>query len=211
MSVSLGGSLRRHRSTPVRPSQAQRAGRSAASQDVSRGFVFDATGGYQITTRIGAGPGHLVADSGRPAAITVLVPDPPVFRPVLHRRPERFRPVAIGDRLRLQVLLHSADYRIAVGLTFSGGPSIIHVKQEVATATVAQDSTTGDPVRHRGIEEATGKAGNVGVDVSYRIGSTSGPGWIHPLSGWQGPRCRARLNLSVGGAQIGAGVPLPLF
>ncbi len=204
LSVSLGGSLQETSfDTSSTFSSFNEQGQISGVQNVGRGFVFDATGGYQITTRIGAGLGIWSQTADSAAAITVLVPDPLFFN--------RFATVNLSDSDLSQSVI-GFNFQVfftqpitdRIDLTFSGGPSIIHVKQEVAAATVAPNSTTAT-LSVAEESKTTGKAGNVGVDVSYRIGSTWGLGGFIRYAGGKAALPSAP-DLSVGGAQMGVGV-----
>ena len=86
-------------------------------------------------------------------------------------------------------------------LAIAGGPSIIHVKQELssvavtantqnASATVVSESAT------------TAKAGNAGVDLGYRVNDRYGLGVFARYAGGQ-VDLPSVSNLTVGGTQIG--------
>ena len=90
-----------------------------------------------------------------------------------------------------------------IDAAFFIGPSIIHVKQTIATATAVpgtQDISTDSATESK----TTGKAGSVGVDFNYKINQRYGAGvFVRYLGG------RADLSstkLTVGGAQVGVGL-----
>ena len=87
-------------------------------------------------------------------------------------------------------------------LSVFGGPSIIRVRQELASATAEENSVRGliEPSRR-----LTPKAGTVGVDLSYRLTDRYGVGGFVRYAGGQ-VDLRPAPNLQVGGTQAGGGI-----
>jgi opacity protein-like surface antigen len=204
LNVSLGGSVQETSfDTSSTFSSFNEQGQISGVQNVGRGFVFDATGGYQITTRIGAGFGIWSQTSDSAAALTVLVPDPLFYNrfSTVNLSDSDLSQTAIGFNFQIFFTQPITD---RIDMTFSGGPTIIHVKQEVAAATVAPNSTTATLSV---VDESatTAKAGNIGVDVSYKMGLSWGLGGFIRYAGGKAELPSAP-DLSVGGVQMGAGV-----
>ena len=84
------------------------------------------------------------------------------------------------------------------------GPSLIHVKQEVASASVVpgtQDLLTTTASESK----TTGRAGTAGVDVSYKITSRYGAGAFLRYLGGE-VNLPSAPKLKVGGLQVGVGL-----
>lgn len=172
------------------------------SQQVGRGVVFDITGAYRVRHHFALAIGLSTFHGSGDASLTASLPNPIFFgQPRVSSATEGGlgqTDVAVNlQALWLQPITRKID------AAFFIGPSIIHVKQTIATATAVpgtQDIAT-DSVSE---SKTTGKAGSVGVDFNYKINQRYGAGvFVRYLGG------RADLSavkLTVGGAQVGVGL-----
>ena len=111
------------------------------------------------------------------------------------RRSWSFRPQAYGDLKQSTVAI---NFQIVwmrpltdrFDLSVFGGPSIIRVKQDIASAT-AEDRIPCPTIESQ--SETTGKAGTVGVDLSYRLNDRYGVGgFVRYAGGAVDLPCRRR-------------------
>ncbi|MGE0451495.1 MAG: outer membrane beta-barrel protein [Vicinamibacterales bacterium] len=180
-------------------------GQVESTQNVGRAFVADISGGYFVSNRFGVGLGIWGGRADSAAAATVLVPDPLFFN--------RYTTVNLNTPDLMQTMF-GVNFQILIrqpitdslDLTFSAGPSVIHVKQEIASASVTPNTTSAS-LNVLEEKKTTAKAGNVGVDVAYRFGETYGiGGFVRYVGGQSGLPSAA--DLKIGGVQVGGGLRL---
>jgi hypothetical protein len=178
-------------------------GTASAAQNVGRGFVFDATGGYRVRTHISVAVGISTFGGSGNGAVAAAIPDPLRFN--------SFKPFSgsVSDLKQSDVSVNfQAVWDRAItdrlALLVFGGPSIIHVKQDIASATV--DVGTGNPTTAVDTQSATtGKAGSIGADVAYKVTDRYGIGvFVRYLGG--SVDLPAAPSMKVGGVQAGAGI-----
>jgi hypothetical protein len=172
----------------------------ATNQATGRGFVFDANGGYRFARNLHFGVGFWVARPDGASASAASIPDPLVFN-----RPTTLTFTATD----LSQTNTGVNFQIGwsttlgnrVDVAIAGGPSIIHVKQELSSVAVTPN--TQDAAATVVSESATtAKAGNAGVEVGYRLSDRYGLGVFARYAGGQ-VDLPSVSNLTVGGTQIG--------
>ena len=170
-----------------------------STQRIRNGGVFKAAVGVPVTDRIGIGGG--ISFFGRPgtAVIQARIPDPSFFdRPTtVELDSDDLRHREIG--LNFSVLYHQ-PLTPRFDLTFSGGPSLIRVLQDIATVSV---SNAGALSVAKQEESGNAFGVNAGVDAVYSLRPALGLGlFVHYLGGQID--LPSAENLTVGGAQVGA-------
>lgn len=174
-------------------------------QTVGRAFVFDVSGGYHVTSRFGVGAGVWTSRADSAAAATVLTPNPLFFNrfTTTNLSAEDLKQSTVGVNL---MILFRQPITDKIDVTFSAGPSIIRIKQQVASATI--DPNSGTPVLTILDEtKRTAKAGNVGLDLGYQITDKYGIGGFVRYVG-AGAGLPSAPDLKIGGVQLGAGARL---
>jgi hypothetical protein len=175
-------------------------GSVTSNQSVGGGFLFDITGGYQLTPHLGFGVGVWSAHAKGGAASVALMPDPLFVGryTTVNISQDDLKQTLVGVNFQV-IWRQPIGERIEVNL--SGGPTILHVSQEVGTINVAPNTSSATA----GIDKqskTTGKAGNVGVDVIYHLMDHVGLGLFVGYAGGTVDLPSVD-GLSVGGAQVG--------
>jgi hypothetical protein len=175
----------------------------SASQKVGRGFVFDVAGGFRVWKNVSLGLGIWTLHASGDAAVTAVIPDPLVFgRPTTSS-------LVVTDAAHTAV---GVDFQVryswkvanTVDMSVFIGPTIVHVTQDIASVAVASGGQT--PTGSLNSESATsGKAGNVGLDITYRLTRRLGVGVFARYAGGEADLPSAP-KLKVGGVQAGAGL-----
>jgi len=99
---------------------------------------------------------------------------------------------------RAQKVANTVDMSVFIG------PTIVHVTQDIASVAVASGGQT--PTGSLSSESATsGKAGNAGLDITYRLTRRLGVGVFARYAGGEADLPSAP-KLKVGGVQAGAGL-----
>jgi len=180
------------------------AGTVTANQTVGKGFVFDAGVGRRnlwrgISGVVGISTFH---GSGGAAAI-VAVPNPLFFgQPSI----KTFAATDYGNLSQTDIAVNfqavwTRPLTTKLDLSVFIGPSIIHVKQEVASPTETQNATA----TIQSESGTTGKAGTVGVDLSYRLNNRYSVGGFIRYAGGE-VNLPSVSKLKVGGVQAAGGV-----
>ena len=202
--VSLGGQFQSHTfSDSTSFGLYNELATVSATQTVGRGVVFDLSGGYRVWRRLSVALGVSTFHGTSDATLSGSIPSPLVFG-----QPKASTTTATGlghtdvavnlQAVWLQPITDKIDAAIFLG------PSLIHVKQEVASASVVPG--TQDLLAATASEsKSTGKAGTAGVDISYKITSRYGAGLFLRYLGGEVDLPSAP-KLKVGGLQVGAGL-----
>jgi hypothetical protein len=174
----------------------------SANQTVGRGFVFDISGGRRFGHNLAVAVGLWTFNGSGTAATTAALPDPLLFgQPItVNSTASGLKQRDVGVNFQIGWIAAVTD-RINIGVF--GGPSVIHVKQDIGTITVApgtQNATASVNTESK----TTGKAGSVGVDVSYRLTNRYGVGGFIRYAGGE-VDLPSSPKLKVGGIQLGAG------
>jgi hypothetical protein len=173
------------------------------NQTVGRGPVVNLNVGYHLTERMGAAIGLWMAYSEGESAFVGAIPDPlffgrfTVYTATGSGLPQR----NVG--LDLQFFWTMPVAR-KIELAISGGPTIMHVRQELASFSV-DPGTQVISATAVTEQKVTAKAANVGADVRYRLNSRYRALIFARYVGGQVDLPSAS-NMTVGGVQVGGGV-----
>jgi hypothetical protein len=176
---------------------------TATNQAVGGGFVFDASGSYRVWRNLAVGIGIWTFNGSGTAAGVASIPDPlQTGHPtIVNGTASDLKQTDVGVNFQA-VWVQPVTDRIDVAIF--GGPTLIHVSQDVATMTIASNAQTAT-MTTSSQSGTTGKAGNVGVDASYKLTKRYRAGVFIRYAG-------GTINLpiigdlTVGGAQLGGGV-----
>ena len=209
VSISVGGQFQSHDFTGVTTFPLfGETGSVTANQTVGSGFVFDASGGYRFAGNVFAGNlagavGVSTFNGSGAAAAVASIPNPLfVGKPAI----VTFDASQYGDLQQTNVAINfqivwMKTIRPRLDLAAFGGPSVIHVSQDIASATPVLNTT---PTVERQTA-TTGKAGTVGVDLTYRMNDRYGVGgFVRYLGG--SVDLPAVENLGIGGVQAAGGI-----
>jgi hypothetical protein len=178
-------------------------GTTATNQNVGKGFVVDVSGGKLFWGNLGVGAGLWFGHQNGAAASTALFPDPLIagkFTTVSTSATDLKQTTVGFDIQLIWMTTIKEKYRIAL----SGGPTILHVSQDIGSIAVIPGTQTATP--STSTESATtGKAGNIGVDLSYWIAKSYGIGGFVRYAGGEADLPSVS-NLKVGGLQLGGGL-----
>ena len=178
-------------------------GSVVANQTVGSGFVFDASVGYRVWRRLSVAVGVSTFRGSGDAAAVVAVPNPLFFgKPTI----KNFSASDYGNLSQTGTALNIQAVWIKpltdkLDLWMFIGPSIIHVSQEVASATETQAATATTKTDSAN----TGKAGTAGVDLNYRLNERYSVGGFVRYGGGQ-VDLPSVSKLKVGGVQTGGGI-----
>lgn len=169
-----------------------------SNQRIRNGGVFKAAVGFPVRGRLGVGGG--VSVFGRPgtASVQALLPSPSFFgrmtRQDFTASDLKHREVGVHASL-----LYQMPITREVGLTFSIGPSLVRVKQDLATVSV---SSAGQASVIKSAESGNAFCVNGGLDAVYRVTPALGLGlFVHYVGGKVD--LPSASGLSVGGVQGG--------
>ena len=204
VSISGGGQLQsRSFSETTTFTLFNETGTVTANQTVGSGFVFDASVGYRVWRRLSVAGGVSTFHGKGAAAAVVAVPDPVFFgRPTI----KTFPASDYGDLSQTSTALNIQAVWIRpltdkLDIWLFAGPSIIRVKQEIASATETQNTTAAT----KNESATTAKAGTIGVDLSYRLNDRYSVGGFVRYAGGE-VDLPSVTKLKVGGVQAGGGV-----
>jgi hypothetical protein len=178
-------------------------GSVTANQTVGNGFVFDITGGQRLWGNFAGAIGLSTFNGSGSGASLAAIPNQ-LFRGQPDLFP--FPPEVYGDLKQSTVAINfqivwmrplTDRFDLAVFL----GPSVIRVKQELASATAEVNSVATTETESK----TTAKAGTVGVDVSYQMTDRYGAGAFVRYAGGS-VDLPSVPGLKVGGAQAGVGI-----
>jgi hypothetical protein len=202
--ISVGGQLQSRDFTSVATFQLfDETGTVTANQTIGSGFVFDAAAGYRFAGRLAGAIGISTFNGTGEAASTVAIPSPLfVGKPTI----KNFSPSDYGDLKQSNVavnfqVVYMWPLTNRFDLQVYGGPSVIHVSQDIASATPVENSTATIEKQ----SATTGKAGSVGVDLAYRLSNRYGVGGFVRYLGGQADLPGVE-NLTLGGTQAGGGI-----
>jgi Outer membrane protein beta-barrel domain len=176
-------------------------GFASTNQNIGGGFVFDLGGGYKINRHVGVMVGLWTAHPDGASASAASIPDPLLFgRPkTVTANATDLKQTDVGVNFQIGWSTVVGD-RFRVGI--AGGPSIIHVKQDVASIAVTPATQTGvsSIVRE---SATTGKAGSVALELGYQVTEAYGTSVFIRYAGGE-VDLPSHSALKVGGVQMGA-------
>jgi hypothetical protein len=173
------------------------------TQTVGGGVVLDVSAGFRVWHHLFVALGVSTFHGSSGATLAGSIPNPLIFG-----QPKASTATATGlgqtdVAVNLQVVwLQPVTDKLDVAIAL--GPSLIHVKQDIATPSVVagtQDiasATTSE-------SKSTGKGGSASLDVSYKVTSRYGAGVFVRYLGGEVDLPSAP-KLKVGGLQVGAGL-----
>lgn len=174
-----------------------------ANQTVGSGFVFDASFGIRVWRRLSVAAGVSTFTGSGAAASVVAVPDPLVFgKPII----KNFSAADYGDLSQTNTAINFQLVWIRpltdkLDLWLFAGPSVIHVSQEIASATETQNSTATT----KDESVTTAKAGTVGIDLTYKLNERYNVGGFVRYLGGEADLPSVS-KLKIGGVQVGGGI-----
>lgn len=176
-------------------------GRFEVNQNVGAGSLFDIAGGYQFMKHLAAGVSLWRTGNKSAVSAAASIPDPLFFG--------RFTTVnanSQGDLSQSTLginlsLIYTMPVRDRFDFTVSLGPSIIRTKLEVANIAVTANSRT-IALSTETQSKTTGKAGNLGVDFTYRYNEMYNIGAFVRYAGGE-VDLPAITKMKVGGIQAG--------
>jgi hypothetical protein len=145
----------------------------AAVQHIRNGALFEVGGGFRLARRLSFGAAFSMFGRPGSGSLTASIPDP-----IFYSRPATVSTDA-NDLAHAERDLHlQAIWFLPVSPKFdvslSAGPSILHVSQDIATASVA--SATQSVTVARTTESATAVGFNAGVQGNYMFAPRYGVG-----------------------------------
>lgn len=176
-----------------------------ANQTVGSGFVFDASVGYRLWRRLSVAVGVSTFRGAGAAAAIVAVPNPLTFgKPTI----KTLLASDYGDLSQTDTAVNFQAVWIKpltdkLDLWLFAGPSVIHVSQQIASATETQNALPAT----KNESANTAKAGAAGVDLSYRLNERYSVGGFVRYAGGE-VDLPSVSNLKVGGVQAGGGIRL---
>jgi hypothetical protein len=204
VNVSAGGQLQsREFSSHATFELFNETGTVDANQNIGSGFVFDATAGYHFSRRFAGAIGVSTFNGSGEAASVAAIPSALFFgKPTI----KNFSASDYGDLSQSNVainfqIVYAWPLTSRLDLALSAGPSIIHVSQDIASATPVENSTATIEKQ----SATTGKSGNAGIDLTYRLNNRYGVGGFVRYLGGE-VDLPAVENLKVGGTQVGGGI-----
>ncbi len=174
---------------------------TSTSQTIGSGAMFDIGGGYRFWNNLAAGISFSTFSKTAGGSVSARIPDPVFF--------DRFTNVDVaapglkrsefGTHIKLVYFIAIND---KLDVAVSGGPSFIHVSQDLSTVSVPSGTQTVTV----GVVNQTGTAtgGNIGADVNYMITPRYGAGFFLRYAGGSVDLAAAP-NVKAGGVQIGVG------
>lgn len=204
VNISVGGQFQNHDFTSVSTFDLfNETGSVTANQTIGSGFVFDATAGHRFSRRFAGAIGISTFNgSGEAAALASIPSSLFVGKPTM----KNFAPSDYGDLSQSNVavnfqIVYMWPLTNRIDLQVFGGPSIIHVSQDIATATPVENSTATIESQ----SGTSGKSGSIGVDLAYKLNNRYGVGGFVRYLGGQVDLPSVE-NLTVGGTQAGGGI-----
>ena len=203
VSVSVGGLLQEHTFTtanefgPIFDETAS----FVASHKIDQGVLFDfgaarATGWRDLWVAVSVSTFSKSSNAG----IVATIPDRVFFnRPATATTSaDNLKHTEVGVNISALWMLRVTS-RIDVALF--GGPSFIHLNQELVTGF----DPNANPISATVVNQtATAKGGNAGVDLSYRLTNMYSAGFFIRYAG--GTAHLESTPLKVGGGQVGVGI-----
>ena len=178
-------------------------GSVTANQTVGSGFVFDVTGGRRFWRSLGVAVGVSTFTGSGSAAAIAAIPNPLFFG---KHTLKTFTDADYGDLKQSTVAI---NFQIVwmkaltdrLDLSIFAGPSVMRVKQELASGTAELNSVAAISSESK----TTARAGTGGVDLTYRLNDRYGIGGFVRYAGGEA-EFEAVPKLKVGGAQAGGGI-----
>ena len=174
------------------------------AQKIASGPIFDISGGYRVWRSLSVGVGFSAFSRTSVGTLIASLPNPIAFnRPLtVTASSSGLKHSELGTHLMAVWFIPVTD---KIDVDFFAGPSFIHVRQDVMTASVPTGTQTLNVATTR--QTGTAKGGNVGISASYLFSRHYGAGLFMRYAGGS-VDLPAVSNLKVGGFQLGGGVRL---
>ena len=173
-------------------------------ENVGKAFVIDALGGYQFGQHLAFGVGIWFASAKAAVAAAAIMPDPVFFgrfTTITPAAPTDLKQRTLGIDIDL---IYTMPLTNRIDVAFSVGPTIAHVSQDVGSLVVSPTAQTAT-INVEKQSKTTAKAGNVGVDVTYKMAEKYGIGGFVRFAGGEAD-LPAAPKMKVGGLQVGGGI-----
>jgi opacity protein-like surface antigen len=176
-------------------------GRYQVAQNIGAGALLDLGGGYQFTKHLGVGLSLWTSRSKSAAAAGAAIPDPLVFGRFTTVTTDNsdLKQTTFGANLFLTYTTRVANH---MDLAISLGPTVVRTKLDVGGVTVTPSSQT-IAFATSSQSKTTAKAGNLGLDLSYRVNSMYSVGIFARYAGGE-VDLPAVQKFKVGATQAGA-------
>jgi hypothetical protein len=206
LNVSIGGQVQSRRFSEATTFVLfDETGSIVSDQTVGGGLVFDATFGYHLSQALAVAVGVSTFNGSGEAAVAASIPSSIfVGLPTVKTFPaEEYGDLSQTTTAINFMVVFVAPVSDRFDIAISAGPSVISVKQEVASATVDINSVA----TINSESGTTAKAGSVGLDLAYRMSDRySVGGFVRYLGGVVD--LPAVPDMAVGGFQAGGGIRL---
>jgi hypothetical protein len=170
------------------------------NQTVGTGLIVGLRGGYLFNSHIGVAIGVWGSSGKGDSTVVASIPDPLVtgkFKTVTVTGTD-LKQTNVGVDFQLVWTRPITDrFRLAV----FGGPTIIHVSQDVGSIAVDSGGQASPSSEHQ--SATTAKAGNIGADTVFDITKRFGVGVFVRYAGGKAD-LPAASSVTVGGTQVGA-------
>lgn len=174
-------------------------GRTSSSQTVGKGLMFDGGAGYFVRKNFGVGVDVSVFTRAPIGTVSIATPDPLAFNSftVLEASPA-LRQTEVATNIKLSYIARVTN---TIDVVVSGGPSLVRLTKEIATASLVNATP------QIGIEtqNGTGFGAHGSLDVNYMFASRVGAGIFVRYLGAK-VDLPAASGLKVGGFQGGLGL-----
>jgi hypothetical protein len=183
-----------------------------SSANIKGGFLFDVSGGYRIIPRFprfGVSVGLSRTSSTGDGSVVATIPNPILFDSsrAVNIALDSLDHSEVAVNISAVLFMPVPDFLPDNALiTFSVGPSIFTLKQELVT-TVAIPAGTQDAVPQVGSESKTAVGFHAGFDCTFPVTQMAGIGGFVRYSGGTVDLPSAS-DVKVGGFQAGAGLRL---
>jgi hypothetical protein len=177
-------------------------GRFEINQNIGGGFLFDFGAGYQFMKHLAAGVTIWTLSNNSAMSAAASIPDPVFFgrfTTINAEADEDLHQSTLGVNLQFIYTLPISD---RIDLAVSLGPSFIRTRLEVGEVTVVPLGQT-IVLSSDSQSASTVKAGNLGLDFTYRMKELYGVGLFVRYAGGE-VDLPALQKMKVGGVQAGA-------
>lgn len=173
----------------------------SSTQPIHNGAFFDINGGYRVWRGLAVAVGFSSFSKDSDAAVVAAIPNPLIFD-----QPLTVTTTQSGLPHSERAVYVQAVWFIPtidkVDVAVSIGPSFIHVRQGVVAGSIPAGTQTLSLAV--GLEEATAKGVNVGIDGTYLFRKNLGAGLFLRYNGGS-VDLPSETGLKVGGFQVGLG------
>ena len=173
-----------------------------STQKTGAGPLLDGGASYRVWNNLALGVMFSTFSRSVDGAVSATVPNPVFFNQLatVNVSTPGLKHNEIGTHIQ-------AIYFLPVGekldVAIYGGPSFIHLSQDIPSATVVAGTQNTNVAVSR--EKGTAKGGNVGAELNYMVTKRYGAGFYMRYAGGS-VDLKSVTGVKVGGFQIGGGV-----